>query len=150
MMRSAFGVLVACCVLMACGVEPAPSASAPPADRAEPTRAEPVGESTQCDSAEPVGESTQCDSNAPFGGPLPSGPCEDRCYEIYLNDIAECQRLYPGPRNKMARQRCYALASYKHGECRKNCRPHEPEQMDQPPQEPQEREPDPFGVGDGQ
>jgi hypothetical protein len=147
MIRSALGVLVACCVLMACGVEPGAPASAPTIDSAEATSAEPMDEAAPCASAEPVGESAQCDSDAPPGGPMPSGECEDRCYEIYLDDIAECQRRYPGKRNKVARERCYARASDKHGECRKNCRPHEPEQMEQPPEEP---EPDPFGVGDGE
>ena len=147
MMRDAFGVLVGCCVLMACGVEPEATASAPMVDSAEATGVEPMDEVAQNASAEPVSESAQGDSDAPSGGPLPSGACEDRCYEIYLYDIAECQRRFPGKRNKEARERCYARASDKHGECRKNCRPHEPEQMEQPRQEP---EPDPFGVGDGQ
>jgi hypothetical protein len=139
MMRSAFTALVACCALSACEVEPEAPASAPTLDSAEPA------------SAERVGEAAQCDNDAPPLDPRPTGACEDRCYEIYLNDITECQRRYPGPRNKTARQECYARASDKHGECRKNCRPHEPDQMEQPPAEPEpEPEPDPFGNGDGE
>lgn len=128
---------------MACGVE-AP-ASAPTVDSAEATSAEPMDEAAPCASAERVSEAAPCDGDAPPFGPLPTGACEDRCYEIYLNDIAECQRRYPGPGNKRARQECYARASDKHGECRKNCRPHEPEQMEQPPAEP---EPAPFSTGE--
>jgi hypothetical protein len=140
-MRSAWTALVACCVLMACGVEP--EAPAPTVDGAEATAAEPMDEAAQCASAERVGEAAQCESDAPPFGPPPTGACEDRCYEIYLNDIAECQRQYPGARNKRLRELCYARASDKHGECRKNCRPHEPEQMEQPPADP---EPDPFST----
>ena len=66
-----------------------------------------------------VRDSAQDDFGWP---PSPSGAWEDRCYEAYLNDIAECKRLPPN-----RRQPCYAQASVKHGECRKRCNPREPE-----------------------
>jgi hypothetical protein len=81
--------------------------------------------SSDIGSEPPVTGSPQWDNDLPPPPPLPTGACEDRCYEVYLDDIAECKRRFP--RDKMARKECYAQAQVKHGECRKNCRPHEPE-----------------------
>jgi hypothetical protein len=88
-----------------------------------------------------VRESTQDDFDWPS---LPSGAWEDRCYEAYLNDIAECKRL---PRE--GRQPCYAQASVKHGECRKRCNPREPEDSTGGGSTPPEQQPDPGDPSSG-
>lgn len=110
-MRSALVALVMCSSIGACALD---------LDATSSTDVMAVDDEGAGASVEPVGGAVQGDSSWPT---LPSGACEDRCYEIYLNDVAECQRRLQ-PRE---RPPCYDRASQKHGECRKRCRPHEPD-----------------------
>jgi hypothetical protein len=111
-MRNGSVALVMCSVFGACAMDPL--ATIPHDGPTVGSIGNMVTEPAIC---EAIGESLECDSD------WPSGACEDRCYEIYLNDIAECKRRLPPSQ----RPPCYDRANQKHGECRKRCNPREPD-----------------------